>query len=242
MAIELNLTKRTVIGKKVNNLRKTGVLPATVYGKHLPPITVQTEARAFAPVMKAAGKTSLVTLNIAGEEPIAAFIHSFQRHPVSRAIIHVDFHAVDMSETVEVDVPMHMKGVSPLVVRGDAIFNNVTSLRVRALPGNLPTEIVVDVSGLDMFDKAIRVSDIKLIGGAIILGLADDLVVGLAAVNRGEVVATANAAEPELVRTREANVYIVPTIPLTAHLRSGGDFCGRCPAKKHKNIPPATVD
>ena len=97
MAIELNLIKRTVIGKKVNNLRKTGVLPATVYGKHLPPITVQTEARAFAPVMKAAGKTSLVTLNIAGEEPIAAFIHSFQRHPVSRAIIHVDFHAVDMS-------------------------------------------------------------------------------------------------------------------------------------------------
>ena len=204
MAIELNLTKRTVIGKKVNNLRKTGVLPATVYGKHLAPITIQTDARAFAPVMKAAGKTSLVTLNIAGEEPIAAFIHSFQRHPVSRAIIHVDFHAVDMSETVEVDVPVHMKGVSPLVVRGDAIFNNVTTLRVRALPGNLPTEIVVDVSGLDMFDKAIRVSDIKLIGGAIILGLADDLVVGLAAVNRGEVVATANAAEPELVRTCEA--------------------------------------
>ena len=160
MAIELNLTKRTVTGKKVNNLRKTGVLPATVYGKHLAPITVQTDARGFAPVMKAAGKTSLVTLNIAGEEPIAAFIHSFQRHPVSRAIIHVDFHAVDMSETVEVDVPVHMRGVSPLVVRGDAIFNNITSLRVRALPGNLPTEIVVDVSGLDMFDKAIRVSDI----------------------------------------------------------------------------------
>ena len=205
MAIELNLTKRTVTGKKVNNLRKTGVLPATVYGKHLAPITVQTDARGFAPVMKAAGKTSLVTLNIAGEEPIAAFIHSFQRHPVSRAIIHVDFHAVDMSETVEVDVPVHMRGVSPLVVRGDAIFNNITSLRVRALPGNLPTEIVVDVSGLDMFDKAIRVSDIKLIGGAIILGHSDDLVVGLATAGRGEAVAVANAAEPELVRTREAN-------------------------------------
>jgi large subunit ribosomal protein L25 len=204
MAIELNLTKRTVTGKKVNNLRKTGVLPATVYGKHLAPITIQTDARAFAPVMKAAGKTSLITLNIAGEEPIAAFIHSFQRHPVSRAIIHVDFHAVDMSETVEVDVPVHMKGVSPLVVRGDAIFNNVTTLRVRALPGNLPTEIVVDVSGLDMFDKAIHVSDIKLVGGAIILGHAGDLVVGLATAGRGEGVAVANAAEPELVRTREA--------------------------------------
>ena len=75
---------------------------------------------------------------------------------------------------------------------------------MRALPGNLPTEIVVDVSGLDMFDKAIRVSDIKLIGGAIILGHSDDLVVGLATAGRGEAVAVANAAEPELVRTREA--------------------------------------
>ena len=127
MAIDLNLSKRTVTGKKVAGLRKAGVLPATVYGKHLAPISVQADAREFAAVMKAAGRTSLVTLKVAGEEPITAFIHSYQRHPVSRAVIHVDFHAVDMSETVEIDVPVHMQGVSPLVHRGDALYNHVNS-------------------------------------------------------------------------------------------------------------------
>lgn len=204
MAIEINLSKRTVTGKKVAGLRKVGILPATVYGKHLAPISVQTDARSFAPLMKAAGRTSLVTLKIEGEEPITAFIHSYQRHPVSRNIIHVDFHAVDMSEIVEIDVPVHMHGVSPLVHRGDALYNHISSLRVRALPGNLPTEIVVDVSVLDTFEKAIHVSDIKLVG-ATIIGHANDLVVGLAQTGRGDgAAATAAAAEPELVRTREA--------------------------------------
>lgn len=206
MAIELNLSKRTVTGKKVAGLRKTGVLPATVYGKHLAPISVQADAREFTAVMKAAGRTSLVTLNVAGEEPITAFIHSYQRHPVSRAVIHVDFHAVDMSETVEIDVPVHMQGVSPLVHRGDALYNHVNTLRVRALPGNLPSEIRVDVSILDTFDKSIHISDIKL-AGATIIGNANDLVVGLAQTGRGDssaVATTAAAAEPELVRAREA--------------------------------------
>ena len=204
MAIELNLSKRTVTGKKVAGLRKTGVLPATVYGKHLAPISVQADAREFTAVMKAAGRTSLVTLNVAGEEPITAFIHSYQRHPVSRAVIHVDFHAVDMSETVEIDVPVHMQGVSPLVHRGDALYNHVNTLRVRALPGNLPSEIRVDVSILDTFDKSIHISDIKL-AGATIIGNANDLVVGLAQTGRGDASATATtAAEPELVRSREA--------------------------------------
>lgn len=203
MAIELNLSKRTVTGKKVAGLRKAGVLPATVYGKHLAPISVQADAREFTAVMKAAGRTSLVTLNVAGEEPITAFIHSYQRHPVSRAVIHVDFHAVDMSETVEIDVPVHMQGVSPLVHRGDALYNHVNTLRVRALPGNLPSEIRVDVSILDTFDKSIHISDIKL-AGATIIGNANDLVVGLAQTGRGDASATATtAAEPELVRSRE---------------------------------------
>lgn len=204
MAIEINLSKRTITGKKVAGLRKAGILPATVYGKHLAPISVQTDAKSFGPLMKAAGRTSLVTLKIDGEEPIAAFIHSYQRHPVSRAVIHVDFHAVDMSETVEIDVPVHMQGVSPLVHRGDALYNHVNSLRVRALPSNLPSQIVVDVSILDTFDKAIHISDIKLVGASVI-GHAGDLVVGLAQTGRGDAGAgAATAAEPELVRTREA--------------------------------------
>ena len=203
MSIEIKLQKRAVIGKKVNNLRKAGILPATVYGKHLAPINVQTELRGFMPLMKAAGRTNLVTLHIEGEAPIAAFVHTYQRHPVSRTIIHVDFHAVDLNETVEVDVPVHMIGASIMVTRGDALLNNVTSLRVKALPTSLPSSLTVDISVLDSLEKAIHVSDIVLPAGATIIGNGGDLVVGLVPTGRAEVAATENPAQPEVITARQ---------------------------------------
>ena len=203
MSIEIKLQKRAVIGKKVNNLRKAGILPATVYGKHLAPINVQTELRSFMPLMKAAGRTNLVTLHIDGEAPIAAFVHTYQRHPVSRTIIHVDFHAVDLNETVEVDVPVHMTGASIMVTRGDALLNNVTSLRVKALPTNLPSSLTVDISVLDSLEKAIHVSDIVLPAGATIIGNGGDLVVGLVPTGRAEVAAAENPAQPEVITARQ---------------------------------------
>lgn len=203
MSIDIKLEKRTVTGKKVNNLRKAGLLPATVYGKHLAPISVQTELRSFMPLMKAAGRTNLVTLHIAGESPIAAFVHTYQRHPVSRTVIHVDFHAVDMNETVEVEVPVHMTGASILVSRGDAMLNHVAHLRVRALPGNLPAAITVDISVLDSMDKSIHISDIKLAAGATLVGHAGDLVVGLVQTGRGEAAAADAPAAPEVITERK---------------------------------------
>ncbi|MFN7472737.1 MAG: 50S ribosomal protein L25 [Roseiflexaceae bacterium] len=203
MSIEIKLQKRAVIGKKVNNLRKAGILPATVYGKHLAPINVQTELRSFMPLMKAAGRTNLVTLHIDGEAPIAAFVHTYQRHPVSRTIIHVDFHAVDLNETVEVDVPVHMTGASIMVTRGDALLNNVTSLRVKALPTNLPSSLTVDISVLDSLEKAIHVSDIVLPAGATIIGNGGDLVVGLVPTGRAEVASAENPAQPEVITARQ---------------------------------------
>ena len=203
MSIEIKLQKRAVIGKKVNNLRKAGILPATVYGKHLAPINVQTELRGFMPLMMAAGRTNLVTLHIEGEAPIAAFVHTYQRHPVSRTIIHVDFHAVDLNETVEVDVPVHMIGASIMVTRGDALLNNVTSLRVKALPTSLPSSLTVDISVLDSLEKAIHVSDIVLPAGATIIGNGGDLVVGLVPTGRAEVAATENPAQPEVITARQ---------------------------------------
>ena len=206
MPIEIKLDKRTVIGKKVNNLRKAGIMPATVYGKHLAPCNVQTELRTFMPLMKAAGRTNLVTLHIAGEAPIAAFVHTYQRHPVSRVIIHVDFHAVDLNETVEVDVPVHMTGMSLLVSRGDALLNNVTSLRVKALPTNLPSVITVDISVLDSLEKAIHISDIALPAGAVIIGHGGDLVIGLVPTGRAEAPVVDGPSQPEVITERKPKV------------------------------------
>ncbi|HNP72596.1 MAG TPA: 50S ribosomal protein L25 [Kouleothrix sp.] len=206
--ITLDLENRTLTGKKVNKLRRAGLLPATVYGKGVGPFTVQLNARTFSDAYRHAGRTGLLDLNIPGQKSVSVFIHSLQRHPVTRAITHVDFLAVDLRIEVTVDVPLHIVGESELVRRGDALLNQVlTSLEVRALPTDIPSVIEIDVSGLDSFDKSIHVGDIVLQTKGEIATPADELVVSLTQTRpeeAEEAEAGEAAAEPELVReTRE---------------------------------------
>ena len=204
----LALENRTVLGKKVKQLRREGILPATVYGKGVGSFAVQLNARTFSDFYRHAGRTTLVELEIPGQGQLSEFIHALQRHPVSRAIIHVDFLVVDLLTEITVEVPIHIVGASPLVERGDAILNQVlTTLPVRALPAELPHAINVDISGLDSFDKSIYVRDITLPGKGAIETDADELVVSLSTSRAAEAEAVEEAveetqAEPELVREK----------------------------------------
>jgi len=203
----LSLEPRSVLGKKVKRLRRSGILPATVYGKGVEPIAVQVDARSFQAIYRQAGRTSLIELHIAGHPPLAAFIHALQRHPVTRDIIHADFRAVDLRQEVEVAVPLHIEGESPLVESGEAVLNQVLStIEIRALPTAIPAHITVDISALDSFDKSIHARDLTLPPGVTLVTPGDELVVGLAhtraAEGEEEEAAAETPAEPELVRER----------------------------------------
>ena len=206
--IRLALETRTLTGKKVNRLRREGILPATVYGKGVGPFAVQVNARTFSDTLRQAGRTILVELDIPGQKPVSAFIHALQRHPVTRTIIHADFRAVDLLIEITVAIPIHVVGESELVERGDALLNQVlTTVDVRALPAELPPALEVDISGLDSFDKAIYVRDIKLAGKGTIETPEDEMVVSLtpARVQEEEeevVEVEETPAEPELVREK----------------------------------------
>ena len=206
--ITLALENRTLVGKKVNRLRREGILPATVYGKGVGPYAVQINARAFSDTLRHAGRTTLVELQIPGQKTQSAFIHALQRHPVTRAIIHADFRVVDLRTEITVAIPVHIVGESELVERGDALLNQVLmTVDVRALPAELPHALEVDIGELDSFDKAIYVRDIKLEGKGTIETPEDDLVVSLTPARveeeEEEVAETEEEpAEPELVREK----------------------------------------
>lgn len=199
---KLELEARTLTGKKVNRLRREGILPATVYGKGVGPFTVQMNARTFSDIYRHSGKTTLLDLGIPGQKAQSGFVHSVQRHPVTRAFLHVDFLVVDLMTEIMVDVPIHVVGESPLVARGDAIVNQpLTALSVRALPTDLPANIEVDVSGLDSMDKSIHVRDIPALAKGAIVTPEDELVISLTPARAEEEAAEEEAAaEPELVR------------------------------------------
>ena len=177
---ELKLETRTVTGKKVNRLRKEGILPATVYGKGVGPYTVQMNAREFTDLLKQAGRTSLIKLSIPGQKPQSAFVHVLQRHPVKQDVLHVDFRVVDLRTEITVEVPIHLIGESDLVKTNQATLNQIlNTVEVQTLPANVPSHLEVDISVLDSFDKTIQISDITPPDKVTIITSEDELVVNL---------------------------------------------------------------
>jgi large subunit ribosomal protein L25 len=201
----LDAQLRTVLGKKVKRLRREGLLPATVYGKGISPISIQLNERVFNQTYRQVGRSALVELTIPDHPMQSAFIHAVQRHPLTRAIIHVDFRVVDLSVEITVEVPITYVGESELVERGDAVLNTVgNSLLVRALPARLPQHINVDISSLDEIGKSIHVRDLAPSDDYTIQSDPEELLVSLAVARTAEeeevVVEEEAEAEPELIR------------------------------------------
>ncbi len=201
----LTVENRTLFGKKVNRLRREGILPATVYGKGVGPFAVQLSARDFEQTFKRAGRTALIDITVPGQLHQSVFVHAVQRHPVRRDVIHVDFLAVDLTHDITVAVPLHFVGAPELAKRDEAVVNHLlNALEIRTLPANVPAHIEVDVSGLEGFDQNIRARDITLPENVTLVIPADTIVVSLSPsrIEQEEeeaVEATEEAAEPELV-------------------------------------------
>ncbi len=164
MDLELTLDPRETQGKANKRLRRDGIVPGVVYGKGEPSTNVQVDAKTFETLYRAAGRTSVVTLRLPGTTSTSsAFIKSVQRHPLSGQALHVDYLVVNLTVEMEVDVPLVLTGAAPAVEEtGGTLLHNLSSLRVKALPNNIPHEVSVDVSTLVSLDVAIHVRDLSL--------------------------------------------------------------------------------
>lgn len=158
----LEVQLREVKGKKVKYLRQQGILPATVYGKGVEPVTIQVNERVFFSVYRKAGRSSLIDVKIPGEtKKQSAYVQDIQRHPVTRTIMHADFRVVDINVPIYAEVPLTLVGESPLADRPDIVLNQTLyQLQVHGRPANLPSSIEVDATLLDSLDKTIHVSDL----------------------------------------------------------------------------------
>jgi large subunit ribosomal protein L25 len=198
---KLSVEERTLLGKKVGRLRRAGIMPATIYGKGVGPFTVQTDAKAFTDLYRKTGNTSLVELSLTGQPMISAFVHTIQRHPVTRNIVHVDFLAVDLKVEVTVEVPVQIIGTSPLVKTNEGVINlMVSTVAVRALPGDIPSHVDADISVLDALDKNVYASDLKLSAGTLAIDPETVIVAVTPGTREEDLEPTPATEEPELVR------------------------------------------
>lgn len=159
----LNATTRTAVRKGLSSRRKSGAIPAVLYGRGLSTEHLEVEGVPFRAVLTAAGESSLIDVVIDGARTVPTLVQDVQTEPVSGKIIHVDFHAVSMTEKVEIEVELHFVGEGAAVKElGGTLIKNKDTVKVECLPKDLVKAIDVDVSVLKTFDDMIRLSDVAL--------------------------------------------------------------------------------
>ena len=197
---------------KLNAMRKEGWLPAIIYGESEKAKTKSKDANELLKIkekgfLKAISghQWSNVIIDLKwGKGNSNVVIKEIQRDAVSRALLHIDFQRISMTEKIEVMVPVHIAGESPGVKNSGGTLEHVTrELKILCLPKDIPTEISVDVTKLEL-GQGTHVKDLAEIPGVQILSDPRLLLVNVVAPKVEEEPAAAltapTAAEPEVIK------------------------------------------
>jgi large subunit ribosomal protein L25 len=175
--LNLAAEPRELIGKKVAVLRRSGRLPAVVYGHGMGSENVSLDAHEFEQLRRKAGQNALIDLSVDGKKARPVLVHGVQVHPVNRRPLHVDLFLVRMTEELTVDVPLVPIGTSNAVENlNGTLLHQLESVKVRALPDHLPQSIEYSIESLVDFDAVVKVSDLAIPGDVALLTDPDEVV------------------------------------------------------------------
>ncbi|GGD04331.1 50S ribosomal protein L25 [Thalassobacillus devorans] len=161
MAIQLKANQRKDTKQSANRgLREEGNVPAVVYGKEKDPITVSVNSIELLKTVRDEGRNAIISLDVEGGKTVDVMLHEYQIDPLKDELIHADFYIVDMAQEMDVEVPVRLDGESIGSKEGGVLQQPLYHLQVRAKPNNIPEEITVDVSELNVGDS-LMVSDLK---------------------------------------------------------------------------------
>ncbi len=196
----LNLEAKTRVNKNIDPEK----IPAVLYGPGVENTLLQVEKSVFEKVFKEAGET-LINLKV-GDNSYSVLIYDTQRHPYTGQLTHIDFYQPNLKEDVETEVPLELEGEAPAVKNlGGTLITNIKELSIKALPKDLPSKIIIDVSGLNTFEDFILVKDIKIPNGVVVLDNPEEIVVQVVEPEKVEEELAKEVEEklPEVVEKKE---------------------------------------
>lgn len=202
--ITLNAQRREVIGKKVAALRRNGWTPAVLYGPETEPMSLQVDTKHLRSVLNEAGTTHLIHVAVEGDKkPRLAIARAWQLHPTRLTPLHADLMEVSERIPVSTHIPLRIGGKVPaIIVRNEAMMRLLLDrVAVRALPQDLPAEIVVDGGLLRQLNQVLRIVDITVPKGVRLMEEPDRAIARLAPLRRGSV---ETGDEPEETEGGEA--------------------------------------
>ena len=151
-------TRPDLKNSTTRRFRAEGQVPAILYGKKVDNQPIAVDQVDFTKLVRESGKNSLISLNVNGDEH-RVMIYGTQSDPLRNELLHIDFCEVDMTSEIDTEVPVHLTGEAPGVSDGGMVSQLVHTLSVRCLPTEIPTDITVDISQLNIGDS-IQVQDI----------------------------------------------------------------------------------
>ena len=181
--LNLSVSKREVTGKKVSELRNSGLTPVHMYGPEIESSSLECDAAILDRVINDAGNNIPVTVDVEnGAQGNLCFIREVQYHPVTNKVLHVDFMKVQEGRPVRAQVPVSVEGTSPAVrTMGGTLLQPLQTLTVEALPLEIPEIIILEAELLIDFETNLYVSDIELGDNVSIINETSEMVASVVA-------------------------------------------------------------
>jgi large subunit ribosomal protein L25 len=183
-------------------VRVSGLIPAVVYGAGQESVAVTVDPKVITKILYSeSGHNTIFDLTIEGKGATKAMIVDWQNEPIKGKLLHIDLKRIAMDKAMLVSVAVHLTGVPVGVKTGGGVLSQVLhEVEIECLPGDIPSHIDVDVSGLEV-NGAVHISDLPHSGKIKFLGEEDALVAHVTVMKEeaAEEVA-AGPAEPEVVK------------------------------------------
>jgi len=162
--LELKVTNREILGKKVKHLRRQGITPVHLFGHGIESLALQCDTVQIERVLSQAEQTGLISLKLDNEKrPRTVMVRAFDRDWRKGQLLHVDFYQVKLREKLKLEVPVVLVGEAPALKSKDNMLEHeLDTLTIECLPAKIPANMEVDISSFTEPGQAIRVKDIIL--------------------------------------------------------------------------------
>lgn len=205
MAVKLKAVLREDHTKSATKqIRESGQVPSVVYGKEKDTKSISVNSIELVKTVRDEGRNAIISLDVENDKPVDVMLHDYQMDSLKDELIHADFYVVNMAEEMDVEVPLNLNGEAPGTKEGGVLQQPLYELQVRAKPADIPEEITVDVSELQIGDT-IAISDLPKASKYEFLEDADTTVATVLPPDTLDDVEeeTDENAEPELVDAKE---------------------------------------
>jgi len=161
--------------RPAGRLRREGRLPGVVYGLGEDAVSVTVNAHQLGTILSSkSGANTLITLQLDGQEQLA-LARQIQRDAVKGSLVHVDFIRVRADQTIQAEVRIDLQGEAEGLDQGGMLEQMMHTLTVEGKPGQLPNEIVHDVSALELGDQ-LHVRDLVVPAGIVVVTDTEELI------------------------------------------------------------------